>query len=232
MVDEKELRRIWKRYVDGKFIYRSQSGEHLKDILRDGFDHEKDPYVGVRPRLEKLYDLVLKLEKRGFKMVLDWKGVYPSGSQAVRTSRLDLDNPFIDFATNLKEARRFVTQFQGGAIAGNVIEFIEGIRKFDVKLTKAQERMIGELEIWARKKMKFKNKLLRVRASCVSLEKAKIHTFEYKKYMKSPYGSFEHFVKVVGRYGLDRYMVYLSGKKKAYVRVVSRIPAGEIEVVG
>jgi len=227
----KKLRSLYKKYIEGNWVYRSQSEEHLKDILKNGFDPDKDPYKKIRPKLEKLYNLILNLEKKGHKMTLDWKGVYPSGSKAVEVSRRDLDNPFVDFTTSLKEGRRFVKQFQGGAIAGNVIEFIEGIRNFEIKLTKPQEKLMKELEIWAKKKIKFKNVLLRVSLTSSSLELAKMHTFEYKKYFTSPYGSFENFKKTIEKEGIEKLLPYLKGKDKAYVRVISKILASEIEVI-
>jgi|APSaa5957512535_1039671.scaffolds.fasta_scaffold75905_2 hypothetical protein len=228
---EAELRKLYKKYVEGKYIYRSQPEEHIKDILKNGFNPDKDPYKKIRPKLEKLYELVLDLEKKRYEMILDWNGVYPNGSRAVKTSRLDLDNPFIDFATDLKEAKVFVKQFQGGAIAGNAIEFIEGIRGFNIKLTSSQKKLMKELEVWARRKMKFKNVLLRVDATSKALENAKIHTFEYKMYFHSPFGSFENFKKAIEKEGLKKYMPYLKRKTKAYVRVISKIPAREIEVL-
>lgn len=89
-----------------------------------------------------------------------------------------------------------------------------------------------ELESWAKKKMKFKNVLLKVPLSLESLESAKMHTFEYKRYFSSPYGSFGNFKKAVSKNGLEKYLPYLKREKKAYARVISKIPAGEIEVMG
>lgn len=229
--EEQKLRNIWERTINSKFVYRSQSEEYLKEILKEGFDPEKDPYVNIRPKLERLYELVLNLEKKGHQMVLDWNGVYPTGAKAVKVSRLDLDSPFIDFTTDLKEAKVFVKQFQGGAIAGNVLELINEIKKFDINLTMAQKELIKELTKWAKNKRMYKNKLLKVRASSMSLQSAKIHTFEYKKYFVSPYGSFEHFKKVIQKYGIEKYVPYLAGEKKAYLRVISKIPFNEIKVL-
>jgi hypothetical protein len=230
MKSEKELKILWEKYVDGEYAYRTQTLEHLKEIKKDGFDPDYCPYKKIRPKLEKLYNLVLNLEKKGYKMTLDWKGVYPSGSEAVRVSRLDLDNPFVDFSLDLKETKSFVKRFQGGAIVSNVLEFIAGIKSFDIKLTSAQEKNIEELVSWAKKKMRYKNFLLKVNLSSRSFEKAKIPALG-NKYGKSPYGSFENFRKVIGKYGLERYEPYLKKKKNAYLRVIDKIPASEIEVM-
>ena len=114
--EEEKLREFWKKYADSKFAHRSQSREYLREILREGFDPVKDPYVPIKPKLERLYELVLNLEKKGQSMTLDWNGVYPTGAKAIKVSRLDLDSSFIDFATYLKEAKVFVKQFQGGTL--------------------------------------------------------------------------------------------------------------------
>jgi len=53
-----------------------------------------------------------------------------------------------------------------------------------------------------------------------------------KKGGKSPYGSFENFRKVINKYGLKIYEPYLKKKKNAYLRVIDKIPAREIEVMG
>ena len=110
------------------------------------------------------------------------------------------------------------------------MELIKGVKKFDVKLIRSQERLIKELSKWAKKKRRFKNELLKVRVISESFQPAKIHTFEYKKYFVSPYGSFEYFKKVIQKYGFEKYAPYLTGEKRAYLRVVSKISAKEIEV--
>ena len=226
-----ELFDCWVKYVHDSYAYRTQTKEHLKEILRDGFDPNYCPYVQIRSKLEKFYNLILKLEKKGYRMTLDWKGVYPSGSEAVRVSRRDLDNPFVDFAIDLKETRDFVKRFKGGAIAGNVLELVEGVKGFDVKLTKPQKKNINELIRWAKKKMSYSNFLMRVKLSSKCFEKAKIHILGEVKYWKSSYGSFENFKKVIKKYGLEKYEPYLEKKSRAYVRVIDRIEKSEIEVI-
>jgi len=230
-MEDKQLRKIYDKYVSNGYAYRTQTKEHLKEVLKDGFDPNYCPYTKIRPKLERLYDLVLILEGEGFKMTLDWKGVYPSGSQAVKTSRLDLDNPFVDFAIDLEETEDFVKRFKGGAIAGNVLKLIGGIKGFDTKLTKTQKKLMDDLFVWAKKKMKFTNFLLRVNLSEKFFENAKIHILGEKGYWESPYGSFENFRKVIKKSGIKKYEPYLKKKKRAYIRVIDKIPAGVIEVI-
>ncbi len=227
--DEK-LKKLWEKYVLNKYAYRAQSEEHLKKILKKGFNPHECPYIKIRPKLEKLYNLVLNLEKKGYKMTLDWKGVYPSGKKAVRVSRCDLDSPFIDFAIDLKETRSFLRRFKGGAIASNIVELINGIKKFNIKLTKSQEKIIEECAKWAKKKQSFRNKLLRINLNIRAFEVAKFHILGEENYWISPYGSFDNFKKVIKKYGLKKYEPCLKGNRKAYLRITSKIPATNIEM--
>lgn len=166
-------------------------------------------------------------------MTLDWKAVFPKGSIAVRVSREDLRKPFVDFTTNYKEALGFKKRFKGGALNSNIIQMIKKIEGFGINLIKSQKDLLKGLKKWAWDKSSHASVLLKIKCSSKSLEGAKFQNYAHgaKRYWASPYGSFEHFKKVVNKYGFERYEPYLKGKRGAHVRVVDKIPKGEIEVM-
>jgi hypothetical protein len=233
--EEKEikLKKLYKRYIEGKYIYRSQSNEFTSKMMKRGLIPHDCPYKEIRPKLERLFNLVLKLEKEGYQMILDWKGVYPIGSKAVQVSRDDLDSPFIDFTSDYDQAVEFKDRFKGGALTSNIIEFIDGIDGFKIKLTKSQVKLLKELRAWANKKSRYKSVIVSVKSSSRVFEKAVFSARDQKKKkrLKSPLGSFENFKKVIKKNGIKEYLPYLKGKKIFYSRVISKIPAKEIGVI-
>lgn len=231
--DEKELMRIWKRYVDGRFVYRAQSDEFTGFTLKNGLIPGRCPYSKIRFKVEKLFKWVELLEKKGYEMVLDWDGYYPKGSEAVLVSREDMDGNFIDFTLSYKEALDFKRRFRGGALTSNVLQMIEKIRGLDIRLTKSREDLLRKLEAWSFEKSKYKSVIVRVRCSSKVLGKARFQNFSCsERYWESPFGSFENFRRVAQKYGIERYMDYFEGKRNAHVRVVGRISGAEVEVLG
>jgi hypothetical protein len=230
---EARLKKLYEKYVEEKYIYRSQSNEFTKSTLKNGLVPNDCPYKKIRPKLERLFNLVLDLEKKGYEMILDWKGVYPLGSKAVRTSRKDLDSPFIDFTSDYNEAVEFKRRFKGGALTSNILEFINGIESFKIKLTVSQKKLLKELRLWVNKKSRYKSVIIRVKLSSVAFENA---IFQYwgrdlKNSLDTPFGSFENFKKIIEKRGIEEYLPYLSRKKKFYLRAIDKIPVEEIEVI-
>jgi hypothetical protein len=75
--------------------------------------------------------------------------------------------------------------------------------------------------------MKFSMKKLKIPANSKSLEKADFQRFG-QEYIPCPYGRFEHFKKVIKKYGWNTYKPYLLEKKHFYVRFKDKIPKQEI----
>jgi len=230
--EDKELRELWKKYID-KSVYRVISDEYTQDIKKNGLNPRKDPFKRIRPKLEDLFRIVLKLEKQKKIICLDWKkkGLV-KGSYAVMVTRNDLDSPFIDFTPHLRMALQFKKQWRGGANVTNTKSLCRGILRLKVKLTEKERSLIKELLEWTEKKSKYKNRIISIKGSSRYFEAAYFQHFlgkrEKKEYWASPYGSFKHFKEVVENYGIKRYLPFFKEEKFACLRVKKRIPASEI----
>jgi len=231
--DDKELLGLWKKYIDSKFVYRVISDEYAKDTKKNGLNPKKGPFKKIKPKLEKLFRLVLKLEKQGKVIYLDWKKKdLVRGREAVRVTRTDLNSPLIDFTPHWKMVLQFKKQWKGGANVTNAEFLCEEILKLNAGLTEKEKSLIKELLEWTKKKSKYKNRVIFIKGSSKYLEKAYFQHFlgkkEEKKYWVSPYGSFKHFKEVIKGYEIKRYLPFFKEEKFACLRVTKRIPASEI----
>jgi len=231
--DDKELRELWEKYIDSKFVYRVISDEYTKDTKKNGLNPKKDPFKRIKPKLERLFQLVLKLEKQGKIIYLDWKKKEPvKGSYAVIVTKTDLNSPFIDFTPHLRMVLQFKKQWKGGAVVTNTNYLCKEILKLNVCLTEKEKSLIKELFEWTKKKSKYKNRVIFIKGSSKYLENAYFQHFlgkkEKKKYWVSPYGSFKHFKQFVKSYGIKRYLPFFKEEKFACLRVTKRIPVSEI----
>jgi len=234
MESEKELYKIWKKYIN-KNIYRVTSDEYTKDIIKNGINPKKDPLKKIRPKLERLYNLVLDLENKGYIIILDWYEIKPIGSFVVRVSREDLEHPYVDFTPSWKDVIKYKKQWKGGAIASNAGKLCKEILKLKLELSKKDISLLTEILEWSKSKYKYKNKVVVVRGNSKAFETAKFQhhlgKIEPERYWESPYGSFNHFKKVINKYGLDRYKPFFKGEKVAHFRVIKSIRPKEIKII-
>jgi len=236
-MNDKKLLEIWKKYIDVP-IYRVVSSIYYKDILKNGLNPDKNPFKKIKPTLFKLFDIIFKLEKKGFVMRLKWGVKEVTGSYAAKTFKVDLTKNFIDFAPN-KESVDFYMQIYGGALTRNIKRLTKRLKEGNPKLSKKEWRTINYLDKWAEERM-CENKAIYVLGSSTSFENALLQRLGLDKrkikkeynilYLPSPFGSFEHFKKIVSKYSLRLYLK-LFKNQKFYLRVRSKIPSSEIKVL-
>jgi hypothetical protein len=89
-------------------------------------------------------------------------------------------------------------------------------------------KLVKKLNIWSKKREKFGNVVIWIKASSEFFETAEFQNFLTKKYVTCPYGSFEHFKKIILKKGLKYYLPFLKSKKLFYVRTKKYIPPSEI----
>tara|TARA_Y100000310_G_C20703085_1_gene831933 strand:- start:12778 stop:13482 length:705 start_codon:yes stop_codon:yes gene_type:complete len=233
MKDEKEFYRFWKKYIN-RNLYRVISSEYLSNVKKNGLNPKKDPYQKLIPEIKELFKLVIKLEKKGFIHKQDWGFKKVTGKYIVNVSSEDIDSPFIDFTPNYKETH-YYKKHKGGALIQTIRRIIEDILKRKPKLLSNELTLVNKIDKWSKKKSKFNNKILFVNGSSKYFETALFQNRLGKKgkdkYWKSPFGRFEHFVSIIKKYGLKRYESYLKGEKLFYLRIISKIPAKEIEKI-
>jgi len=229
-MSDKELYRYWKKYID-RNLYRVVSSEYLSDIRKNGLNPKKDPYRKIIPEIKKLFQLVLKLEKNGFIHEQDW-GLKNkvTGKYIIMVSTEDIDSPFVDFTPRYRETH-YYRKHNGGALTQTIKKITTDILERKPILSSAERVLVNRLNLWARKKSQFSNKTLLVKGSSKSFETALFQNKLGKKgdkYWKSPFGRFEHFKRIVQRYGLKKYEDHLKGKRLFYLRIKDKIPAKEI----
>ena len=170
-------------------------------------------------------------------MLLKWGDIKVTGDYAVLTTIDDLANPYVDFSPK-ESSTHYYMQTKGGAVVSNIERLTKKIIKEKPRLSKNEWKLIEELNGWANK-LTSNNHAIYIRGSSKVFETAlfqltkksssKIRKKRKKrKYLSSPFGSFEHFKDINKKYGYSQYKKRLE-TKDFYLRVRSKIPASEIK---
>ena len=221
-----DLEALWKKHVDSVFLYRVVSKEYAPSILKNGLRHDKDPFFTKKAEIEQLFRLLLKLKDKGF-LLMRWWGQPVDQEDVIKTTRKDLENPYIDFTSSIQEAREYYKPLSGGALVQTILIFTEEILMKRLPMTTREADVVKKLNKWAKKKSDYKNVILKVRGSCPAFETAKFQRHSGQEYIPSPFGSFEHFKKIIEEHGWSTYKPYLEGKL-FHLRTTSPIPAEKI----
>lgn len=226
-MDEVKLKSLYAKYVKNKFFYRTFSNEFFNDIKNNGLNPKKNPYQEMKDSLIRFFNILDFLEENGFNYVyIYWPNEKPTGSKLSRVHRKSLDKKYIDFTINEKELNYYLNR-KGGDIPHTVNHIAEDLINWKYPLTTAQLKIIKNVQKWARLRMKFSMKKLKISATSKSFEKADFQRFG-QEYIPCPYGGFEHFKKVIDKYGWNTYKPYLTEKNHFYVRFKYKIPKEEI----
>jgi hypothetical protein len=239
MNSDKELYKIWKKYIDVP-IYRVVTERDFHIMLKKGLDPKKDPYERIKPKLKKFLKLVKDLEKKGFVMKFQWGGITVTGKYAADITLDDITMPCIDFTPNKKGIKYHIKLGKGGATVANILGMAERIIKEKPKITKENWKLVKDLNKWAKKNL-FNKKAIYVLGSSKVFESSlfqyrkkdnkKTRSISYRRkrnYYKSIFGSFEYFKKIIRKEGLKKYMPYLKSQR-FFIRVKNKIPAKEIK---
>lgn len=221
-----DLHDVWERYVNNTFLYRIVSEEYLPRIRTHGLEPHRDPYESKKPDLEGLFRIMITLKRKGFVM-MHWWGRPIDQSTAVRVTRKDLASPYIDFTPDYTQRIDYYLRLRGGALVNLVLVTTDELLAKRPPLTPEETKLVEKLNRWAKKRAAYRNVVLHVRASAQSFESAKLQHIE-KRYVESPFGSYEHFTNVIGKRGLDYYRPVLERRIGFYVRVTEPIEANEI----
>lgn len=221
---------IWKRYID-KPIYRIIPFEQKKEVLKKGFNPNKDPYAKVNPKIIKMFRIILKLEKKGIVFLDEWKNGPVKGSTIVKISERSVRGNYIDFVAKKKQIQTFKQRWEGGCIVTYVFKLTNFLLENKNRLNSSEKKLIKYLNDWALKKKGKKTATLYIKGSNKIFESALFYSFnpDYKRYWKSPFGSFENFSKTIKKHGLKRYLPFLKGEKLFYLRVKERISPKDIK---
>ncbi len=226
-----ELYKYWETKVKNKRLYRAMSSEYLLNTT--GIINPKNnPYKSIHGRLLDLFTLVLKLEKTGRIFKLKWTSSTPKLSRVLRITLNDFYEKSLDFSTSYEEVIQMVNRWKGGYLVNNIGEICSHLLTVESELPEEEKNLLKYLSGWVNKKLCFENKIISVNGDSPFLEKAKFqHLGRNLKeiYWPSPFGSFEHFTSISK--DLNKYIPYLEGSKRAYIRVIQPIPLKNIQII-
>tara|TARA_Y100000310_G_scaffold125052_1_gene123896 strand:+ start:417 stop:1115 length:699 start_codon:yes stop_codon:yes gene_type:complete len=229
MKSEKELRQIYKKYID-KQIYRVIPIKDYRLIKKKGIIPKQDKYNKIS-LVRELLRIINNLEKRGFVIKYGSR----KASHWLKITIHDLEIPYVDFAP-IKKDIEFYLKLKGGASSANVRKITKEIIKGNPELTKKEWGVVRGLNGWA-KSVKCKNIVIVVSGDCKCFETARFQLIrrggrrkEYERpiYLPSPFGGFEHFKKVIKKQGYKKYAFRLKSGKY-YLRVKDKILAEEVK---
>ncbi|MEK6886242.1 MAG: hypothetical protein AABW88_00235 [Nanoarchaeota archaeon] len=226
MTKEEEYK-LWKEHIESQFLYRIVSEEYLPNIKKHGFNPDKNPFRKMKKEFNGLFVILLRLKKQGIIIKRNW-GKIVDQEQVIRTTKKDLNKNYVDFTPNYKHIIQYYLGLRGGALVNTILIFTKEILKRKIKLNRKETKIVKKLNKWAMKKTNVKNKAIRIKASSKYLENAHFQVPGMKKYTHSPFGSFNHFKKILQKKRFDFYRPYLENKKLFYLRTRTKIPSTEI----
>jgi len=224
---------MWKKYIDKK-VYRIMPSDQKSNVLKKGFDPKKDPYEKINPKIKKMFKIVKRLEKEGVVFRDEWANSPVKGSTVVKVSMRSVKGKYIDFVANKKQLKKFEKSWVGGGcLVTYVLKLTDFLLENIDKLSSSEKELIKYLNKWANKRKNKKRFVIYIKGSNKIFESAKFYCFtpEFKKYWKSPFGSFKHFEKIMKKGGFKKYMPFLKGEKLFYLRVPKKIPSDEIKLL-
>jgi hypothetical protein len=223
---EEKLYKLWKKYIDTN-LYKVISKEYISSIRKKGFQINKDPFSKKKNEIKKLFEIILKLEKRDLIYYHKIGRVQVKGSYLVKRSSISMNKKFLDFTNSYQQAKKFKRKWGGGALTVAVLDLSNFLMDNKNLLNKKEIKLIKNLISWANKKRGFENKIIFIKGSNPIFENAKLQynlkVRKNQKYYLSPYGSFNHFKKIIKQEGYKKYEPYLKKTKKAYIRVTENI---------
>lgn len=118
---------------------------------------------------------------------------------------------YIDFTPHKIEVKYYkdLMKNTGSALASTVKFITQDIISRKPKLRSDSDfKLVKSLNIWAKKRGKYKVKVIWIKGSCKAFEKA-VYQAKDNNNLPSPFGSFKHFKKIMGKYGMEKYRARL-----------------------
>lgn len=240
MKSEKELLEYWKDFIDIP-IYRVIPIRTQKEVLSKGIDPKNNPYKKIIPKIKDILILIRRLERQDIDITY-LRGKSEVSAEFICQELLtDLSKNYIDFCISQKHIDYYLSAIPGGGVPNAVKKLTNELLNRDLPISQREKQIIKELNNWANSLI-CKNTIIYVMGRSRIFEKAlfqlmgtkkkkKRTQFKESKYLPSPFGSFEHFKKMIREEGLQKYS-YRLRNKKYYLRVQEKIPAEDIKLKG
>ncbi|MBT7903581.1 hypothetical protein HN587_06985 [Candidatus Woesearchaeota archaeon] len=231
------LFKYWKKHIDNQKLYRVFSQEYSDSIKKQGIDPNNNPYKSSNRKIKKLFRILAWLERtHNFNHTQDWgRKELVTTDHIIKVTLEDMEKKYIDFTPYPKEVKYYqkLMRGNGGALVSTVQKITEDIIKRKPKLPfLVRWKFITNLHDWTLAKGDHKIKVLFVKGSAKCFETA---IFQNKlgttSNIKSPFGSFKHFQRIVKEAGLKTYKPFFEKNKWYNLRVQHKIPPADIQVL-
>ena len=194
-----DLRSAYKRFVEGKYLYRASSEEWLDNIRKEGLDPSQNPYEDVKQQLIEFFTILDRLEAIGHNYVyMYWPDEKPLGSKISRIHRRSLDQEYIDLTPDEKEIEYYMDR-RGGDIPHTVNHIAQDIQEY-YPLTDEEKELVRRLRQWSLERMEYSMVKIGIAATSKYLEDAEFQRFGLE-YIGSPFGTFDNFKDLVEENG-------------------------------
>jgi hypothetical protein len=226
-----ELKKIYKKYVDQK-VYRVIPISQKSTVLRKGFDPKKDPHKKYISKINRMFRIIERLERKGIIFKEKWRDGMAPGSKVVQLSRRSLNTNYIDFVADKKQVKRFKRKWKGSCLVNYVYKLTNFLLDNLKELKNSERELVKDLNKWAKSRTKDKFVVIYIKGSNKIFESSKFYRFHKgvrKMYWRSPFGSFDYFKKAINQRKLSEYLPYLKHKKLFYLRVNKKISPKEIK---
>ena len=233
----------WEKYIANRKLYRLYSSRYEKEIKGHGLDPRRDPYKDQVDQLKKILDLLIWLNETGCEEADGWGKLEVMDTKNIVRVRLNhLERDYIDLIPNLKliekQKRKMVED--GDAMVRIMIKITDDLLRIRPELPAYLSfEDLENMNTWCKERKEDKVKILAVKGSSSSLEDAFFlpETEDEGEDYPSPFGTFEHFMRVIDIKGLDPYKKWLESDPNNYpkdeelftVRASNPVTLDEIE---
>ena len=239
MAREKYLLKLYNSYIN-KSVYRVVPQRDIKNILKNGINPKNNPYKNIIPKIKLVEKTIKILGKKGISIEYHRGDKKVSADFIIKEILTDLSKKYIDFCSSKEHVKYYLLAIPGGGIPNAVKKVNKKLLELNLPISKKEKLLIKKLNIWA-SALICKNTVISVKGTPSIFETAlfqltgthknkKRKKFKESPYLPSPFGSFEHFKKIIKKHGLKKYSYRLKNNK-FYLRVKEKIPAEEIKLI-
>jgi hypothetical protein len=223
---DKELSKLYLKFVKNRYFYRAVSREYLPKIKIHGLTPHESPFEHFKKELRQFLNIIKFLDKKGYKIIYKWPHETPPLSKLIRVLRKDLRKNYLDLSPDGRH-HKYYLQRKGGSLVTTILYLLKLIEKKKYPLTPKQVVILNKVGNWCKKRSKYGMATLLIPRSSANLRKAHFQHFG-GKYWASPFGNFENFKKVISNEGWEKYKERLQKNKNYYIRLINTVPAKEI----
>jgi hypothetical protein len=170
-MDKTDLFEYWNEFIN-RDIYRVISEEYLQEIIKNGLNPQEDPFSKMYEKIDELFELITKFEKKGVVYQEEWRDGPVVASEIIKFNEASRKNNYLDFVVDYNQALKFYEKWKGGALTNMIYNFSNFLQ--DQILSCDERKLVDVLYNWSSQKRNYKNRIIAIDGSNSVLENAKI----------------------------------------------------------